>query len=260
MSKFTFINNLDVNKLFFAPVQVDKSKKKVPVYMSDTDLSWRNRVTFQMCKNETEHLVSKYGMSAPKEDATDTTRRNMAVTVSDKDTINKFKELDEKIIQIAIERAKEWWKKDLAPEAVRFKYHPTVKYDEKLGCDMFRFKVALPSPDRKSFTEIFTTTSDDNEIVVSNHEVLGWGVEVNPVVSSAQIWFLGENQFGISFTADILVAKPASQMTNLERMQGTYKVKEEPSKKQKTGTAESSSTPLDGKEEDGVKEEDDGPM
>ena len=76
-----------------------------------------------------------------------------------------------------------------------------------------------PDPEKKygKPTTIYNIVGD-GKVVRSNASSLTEASEITPSVSSMQVWFLGENQFGMSLKAETLFVKTKLRPSPLESM------------------------------------------
>ena len=209
-----FIGDIDFAELYFAPVAIDKSRKSVAMYMSAKNTTYNNRVRFQLVEDEDSPVVSKWNVDTAVEDA-DPSRLKQTVllnSVVHKKTIDKLHELDKMVQEEAVKKSKEWWKKELPAEAISYKYKPLIAWDEKSECYAASYKVIVPHPRPELGKKYGKETpiykiSDEGDAVVSDHRILTQGSEMTPQVSTVGVWFMGDNQFGVSLRAEVLLCK-----------------------------------------------------
>jgi hypothetical protein len=230
-----YIGGMDFSGLYFAPVETVKSRKSVNVYLNNRNTTWSNRIAFQLSENEETPLIAKYGIDTADEGHEgDPYRRNVTALLdptTHKTTIDKLMDIDKIVKAEALKKCKEWWKKDLEESAVNFKYKPLVIWDEVKQVYSVKFKVIVDPPNREpgkkySKPTVIYKISDNNDAIQSDSSILTSGSEITPQVSAVQVWFMGENQFGISLKADVLLVKPKLVPSPLETMQTKRKFNE----------------------------------
>jgi hypothetical protein len=224
--KVMYVADLDVSKLHFGPATTLSTRKSVPLHMSAENTTWKNRVSVQLCDDEDSPLTVAFGIVEPKDDE-DPTRRNIMIRfdpVTHKDVIAKLQELDNHIMDVAAQRSKEWWKKEVTPDAIKHKYKPLVAWDEDRGLWTAKFKVIVPHPKPDPLkkysnpTVVYRMNTEDGTLVQADASILTMGSEVVPCVSTMQVWFMGENQFGVSLRAESVLCKPTYQCAPYESM------------------------------------------
>lgn len=262
MSDIKYIASQDFSGLHFCPVQVERNRKSVEMYMSSKSTSWSNRVSFQLVENEDSPAIAKYNLSPANEDQ-DPTRINFTVCLDSrnhKQAIETLLAIDAKVKSEAVARSKEWWKKELTEEAIAFKYKPLVTYDSDNDNYCVRFKVVVPhptpEPGRKygKPTEVYVLSDDGTAKLTKNAaSVLTSESEITPSLSTGGVWFMGENQFGVSLKADIILCKPKPQKTGLDRMtlkRKYAKVSEDSSEEKEVENKEETSAEKEEEEEE----------
>lgn len=215
MQKVKFIGEIDFSNLYFAPVETVKNRKSVNVYCNNKNTTWSNRIAFQLAEDEETPVIAKYNLDTPQ-DGEDPTRLNLTVLLNattHKAAIDKLMDIDKIVKAEAFKKCREWWKKDLEEAAVGFKHKPLIVWDEARDAYAVKFKVLVqhpnPEPGKKySKPSVIYRLTDDDQVVRSDSSILTEGSEITPSVSSVGVWFLGENQFGMSLKADVLLVKP----------------------------------------------------
>ena len=87
-----------------------------------------------------------------------------------------------------------------------------------------KFKVVVPHPKpeagkKYSKTTVIYCPTSEGEVMKSDHTVLmSKSAHLVPSLSSVGVWFMGENQFGISLKADVMFCKPVVTPTPLESL------------------------------------------
>lgn len=209
-----YIGDVDFGNLYFAPMVVDKTRKSVAMYMTKGNTTYANRVLFQLVPDEESPAASRYKVEAAAEDQ-DPSRLKQTVMLNaetHQKTIEKLQELDRLVLAEATAKSKEWWKKELPAEAVAYKYKPLIAWDDKVESYQVSYKVIVPHPKPEfgkkysKATSIYKVT-DDDKVVASEHSILTQGSLMTPSVSTVGVWFMGDNQFGVSLRADVLLCK-----------------------------------------------------
>ena len=234
MAQAKFIGDIDMGELYFAPIVVDKSRKSVNIYTNSKSTTWANRLVFQVCEDEDAPLIAKYPLQEPPEDG-DVTRRNITVTLNieqHKVIIDQLFAMDNAVLSVAKQRSREWWKKDLDPTLVAAKYKPIIEQEMDSDTNYrVRLKVIVPhpcpDPNRKYGKEtVIYRLREDGDAMLSNHAILTADAELVPEVSAMSVWFLGENQFGVSLRSETILCKPKVVATALQRLKLKRKVRE----------------------------------
>ena len=206
-----FVGDLDLSKAHLMPMVTDASgRKKVDIYLDNTSTQSSNRLQFQLCPNEDEAMVTRFGLDKVREDERDPTRRGLVCVVSHEATIQSLKALDDAVVAYAVANSKELFKKVLTEEQVRLRYKPVIaheKDDESLPY-LIKFKVkcmgaAVP-------TKIFKFTGSGTSVRANEDTLAHRGSRIVPIVSAYGLWFMaGDAQFGLSFQAEKMLVDPA---------------------------------------------------
>lgn len=132
--------------------------------------------------------------------------------------VKQLAAMDQRIQEMGAANAKEWWKKDLSATEVCAKHHPTCAHSNEHNNDTMKVKVFLPSPTSKMRpTEIYKDLGD-GRVVRADHSVLTRGANVvAATVSAISVYFIGNDKFGVSFNADMLVVAPKTEASALEK-------------------------------------------
>lgn len=221
----TYIGNVDLSTLYFSPVAVEKSRKSVSVYLNDKNTSWANRMAFQLCEDEDSPIITKYGIQEPQEDQEET-RLNLPVLLDPtihKVEIDKLHEIDKIVKAEACKKSKEWWKKDHKPEAIDVMYKSLIEWDNDRAMYRVKMKVIVPHPQPEPGKKYSKPTAiyhlnESGKVEKADHSILTRGSKLVPSVSTSCVWFLGDNAFGISLKADVILCKPGIERTPLEQL------------------------------------------
>ena len=217
-----FLGDIDLTTLHFSPLVVDKKvgKKSVDVTVGSSVVNYANRLSFQMCADENHPLVARWNLSTPRDDDRDKTRRTYELRLEEDSVLmNSLKQLDAIVLKKAQENAREWWKKDLSPEAVAAKFKPIVGEPRLMqdgvtpDAHTVKIKVVCPPAERCS---TIMRIDRPGVLVPGAPEDLTRDAEVIPIVRTMGIWFLGDSQFGMSLMSDKLIVKPVRQPSFLE--------------------------------------------
>ena len=199
-------SKVDVHALVF------KDATKTPAggqhVFIDTSATNRASPQFQLA----EKMRVPFGIRSASLDGTDDgPRKNMEVSVDDEDVQAFLRGLDERVLQEAADRSKEWFKKKLTVEQVATLFRPSMAQDDagkfapllriKVNADTAkrppRVFVATPSPD--GGMKYLPGTLDD--CPPQSH--------VTPVVELGGVWLINKG-CGITFTCTDLLVYPAS--------------------------------------------------
>lgn len=216
-TQFMITTDLNPNDFHYSNVIVDKSRKSVKTFASRHNLTYENRIMFQLCKDENHAMPVKYDIE-PR-DGDDPQRRNVIVTITDPDMIEKLQEIDAHNLAVACERSKEWFKKEISAAELKIRYKPILNFNEERNEYVFKFKLVLPSVDdpKRQFTEIFTT--DGSKPRGADHTIVTRDAMVVPVVHTNGIWFMGgDSSFGMSFVASIVRVQPKEVVPPMKKM------------------------------------------
>ena len=205
-----FIGDCDFSTLYFTPLVTVKRCKSVSVYCNDENTTWANRVCAQLSPDEDYPIAVKY-FELPRRDQ-DPTRLNMKIcldSVTHETTINKLEDIDREVYNKAVESSNEWWGRTIDEDTIALMHKPLLEWRD--DCYMMKLKVIVPHPNPepgKKYsrpTLIFRlhlhgyVTKEDHTILLKR------GVQVVPSVSSPGVWFLGDNAFGMTMKAEVLL-------------------------------------------------------
>jgi hypothetical protein len=207
---YPYVGDVDFSQVQFAPSLVSDSstkRKSVETFLDGTSTRRSNHIKFQACRDETEPMEAHWSLDAVFDDSKDASRRTQTVRLTNEKTLEALRALDERVVQEAVSRSKEWWKVELNEDQVRLRYNPLVQ--TKDGQPIFKFKVkctgaAVP-------TKIMRVVSE-NEVVPDTERVLETaGAKMVPLVSTMGLYFLGDKGFGLSFQAEELLVTPGEE-------------------------------------------------
>lgn len=151
----------------------------------------------------------KYRLDEPGD--RDPLRRGQTVFVEDARVVEKLAEFDEYIVQAAVEKSKDWFKKTLTEAEVRMRYKPTLfkrpeeENDPTVPMQM-KFKVKCPG------VQVPTQLSlhKGNRILLDGGSVEDLCIEntkVSVVASLYSIWFSAVG-FGVAWQAESMIIHP----------------------------------------------------
>ena len=206
---YPYVGDVDFSQVHFAPLVSDAStkRKSVETFLDGSSTRRSNHIKVQMCRDETEPMEAHWSLDAVFDDSKDASRRTQVVRLTNEKTLEALRALDERVVQEAVRRSKEWWKSELNEDQVRLRYNPLVQ--TKDGQAIFKFKVkctgaAVP-------TKIVRVVSE-SEVVPDTERVLETaGAKMVPLVSTMGLYFLGDKGFGLSFQAEELLVTPGEE-------------------------------------------------
>jgi hypothetical protein len=206
-----FVGDLNLSKVHLTPMVMEASgRKKVDIYMDASSTQSSNRLQFQLCPDEEDAMVTRYGLDKVRDDDRDPTRRGLVCVVSNEAAIKALTALDDAVVAYAVANSKDLFKKVLTEEQVRLRYKPVIaheKDDESLPY-LIKFKVkctgaAVP-------TKIFRITGPGTSVRANEDALTNRGSRIVPIVSAYGLWFMaGDAQFGLSFQAEKMLVDPA---------------------------------------------------
>jgi len=138
--------------------------------------------------------------------------------VSDKVCIAKLRELDARIVKEAMDRSKEWFKKDLDEAAVKFRYKPIVVEEEDLAEFTLKVKVQIKDGKSRTYTHVHLINKEESTMVKDvGHDIISKDSKVTISIGTMGLWFMGDS-FGMSLKADTILIEPHVTKTDVERM------------------------------------------
>ena len=202
------IHDLDLNSIYFhSPTFNVKGQKVVELSFDKDSTAWSNRMTLQLCYDETTPLISNWALSQVRE-GQDPTKREYELALN-KEVEEKLAAFDQLILKKACENSREWFKKELKPEQIEARYKSLVKTAKSEGEPNFiKIKVKCPPADKP--TPIKKLSEDGTRISNSNTSILTRNAKVVPTVRIMNIWFMTDS-FGVSLAAHKLIVTPLPQ-------------------------------------------------
>ena len=200
-----YVGSLDVNKIRFgAPYKIpDGMQSMIPITVGDGGelIGWDGRLRFQLGRDETDMVVTPYGLNQPFDQRSDPTRRTLSVTVNT-EIETKLLELDAYILKNCNENCNTFFGKLHDDEAVHFD-----READKRDLPEVRLKVLLPKmhdgqSERGStnFTNVMLMSAGSKKVRPANAEDIGRNALLLPVVEISGIWF-DNSRFGVTLTA-----------------------------------------------------------
>ena len=207
----SFVGDLDLSKVHLTPMVMDsQGRKKVEIFLDNTSTKNNNRLQFQLCPDEDEPLVTKYGLDIVRDNDRDPTRRGLMCIVENESTISSLKNLDEAVVKYAIENSKDLFKKTLNEEQVRMRYKPVIAHEKDDDTLPYLMKFKVKCTGAQVPTKIFCKTERGTTVRSNEDALANRGSRVMPIVSAYGLWFMaGDMQFGLSFQAENILVEPA---------------------------------------------------
>jgi len=146
MPSTQLIKDVSADMFHFHPMQTKNMQKVVDMSLDPKSASWGNRLSVQLC-NDTDPLVAKWGVSTPREEARDDERykRTYELNAPD-DLVDLFRQIDDMVIEKAVENARDWFKKDIGREQIVEKYKSLLKEkDDEDPTVLLKIKCHPPS-------------------------------------------------------------------------------------------------------------------
>lgn len=212
---YSFVGDLDLSKVHLAPLVMKDNKKQVELFLDASSTLNSNHVKFQLCPNELEPITTRYPLDQAHQDNSDGTRRGLMLVIKNKRAIASLKALDEAIVQHAIAKSKELFKKELPEDNVRLRYKPILvpHPDDEEACLM---KIKVKCTGAKVPTKIKRKISGTQVKPSNENDLSAGGALVVPLVSTFSLWFMGgDTQFGLSFQAEELMVTPGAERNEL---------------------------------------------
>jgi hypothetical protein len=161
-----------------------------------------NKLLFQL-----PQLKAPYGLSSFTDAATNKTTYSLDLSLDDQGVEQKFRELDDLVVDYVADRSQEFlgkvYKKDVIREAL---YKPLVKPSK--GSYAPTLKLKVPTRPDGSF-EPMAWTMDQKQ---TDLEKIGKSTMVYTIVNINSIWFI-DNKFGVSVRLEQVLFSPSSKLT-----------------------------------------------
>lgn len=194
------ITDLDLSKLHVEPCKDRESQKIAEVYLNDK----REKIFFNLCRDTSEPVEARINLDDPGTGKTD--RRGWGVKLEDEATLKVLRDIDEQMIQLALERSKEWWKKQYEETQIRFMYKPLLRKIKDDTFDTLKFKVKMGEPVP---TLMHLREGDVVRRKAARAHDLVKGALVTPCLSMYALWITGAG-FGLSIQAEEMNVTPPS--------------------------------------------------
>ena len=202
------VHDLDLNSIHFhSPTFNIKGQKVVELSFDKDSTAWSNRMTLQLCYDETKPLISNWALGQVRE-GQDPTKREYELALN-KEVEDKLAALDKLILKKAYENSREWFKKDLKYEQVEARYKGIVKSAKMEGDPNF-IKIKVKCSPAEKPTPIKKLSEDGTSISNSNISILTRNAKVVPTVRIMNVWFMSDS-FGVSLAAHKLIVTPLPQ-------------------------------------------------
>lgn len=204
---FAHITDIDMNNLYFAPMESKDGKQRVELY-KDSAVSKHNKLFFNLCEDPTEPFQCRYRLDSVR-DESDGSRRGLAVKLQDPTVRDAIAALDDAVVNKAVEHSKEWFKKELTRDQILLRYKPLFLAKEEEEYPILKFKVKC----RVVPTKLHFLRSDGfivPEGASLDHLITGVA-HVAPILSVHSVWFMGGGtSFGLTIQAEEMVVRPAT--------------------------------------------------
>lgn len=164
-----------------------------------------HRIRFQLGSIE-EPLRAPFGVSKPKENQENTSRRDLDLSIDNDDLLDFLRKLDASNLDAAVERSTDWFKKEIAKPVLADRFKPIVKEPNRAEYRPTAHTKMVVDAERNN-TQIFlvskeTPAGPDGPARIDEYEPITFrdipkGAKVMAVVETNGLW-LGSNQFGMS--------------------------------------------------------------
>lgn len=188
-----------------------KGQKMVDISFDETSKAWSQRVIFQVCKGESEALISPYGLSKPRE-GQDETKRNLELVLENEEVINKLKEIDDHVKNYAHKNSKALFRKDLSEAEIEAKYKSILKWKEsKDGKEGYHYIIVKVNTERPPLIKVIEDGKMRDDTIVS----INAGCKIVPKIRLLFMWFMSDS-FGITPQADKFIVFPGKKRKFLD--------------------------------------------
>lgn len=208
--KHPFVGDIDFNKLIFSPLAVKGPSNKQEVILS---MEEKKRLWMHLCPDIDDPMFAKFSIDSANDENPD--RRGQTLVVDHPQTLQSLKTLDDKIIQMAVERSKEWFKKTLDETQVRSKYVPLLKRRDGESIDFVKIKLKCGNADYPTKLHLMQNNRLDPTKpfdMVPNGATLqhleARSCKLVPLVSIYALWFGMGGAFGLSMQAETICVYP----------------------------------------------------
>jgi hypothetical protein len=218
---YEFVGDLDVSKVVFKPLAMDKGIPRVEIAK---DASTKSKFFFNLCKKATEPFELRYRLDSVQE-GSDGSRRGLSVKIQDEQVKKVLQELDEAVVAAGVANCKEWFKKSQMSEMeVRARHKPLLVFSEdnpdecslkfKVKCAQYKTKLHLLQ-EGNNVVMNGATLDDLNERTT----------RIAPILSIYSVYFMGGgSQFGISIQAEEMFVLPGAKDGALSNFLGEFNV------------------------------------
>jgi hypothetical protein len=192
-------SNFSVSDVKFSELKKNKMGGKA-IYLNSQS---GGKLMFQM-----PQLKAPYGLSSFTDAASGKTTYSLDLSLDDANVEQKFRELDDSILDYVAEHAQEFlgkiYKKDVIREAL---YKPLVKPSKGNYAPTLKLKV--PTRPDGSF-EPMAWTMDQKQTELDK---LGKSTMVHTIININSIWFI-DNKFGVSVRLEQVLFSPSSKLSS----------------------------------------------
>lgn len=208
-----FVGTVDFSQLHFGAVDNSNNKTRVEIFKDGSSTAPKNRLNMlNLCKDANAPISTRFALDLVRDDG-NPNRRGLALWITDEDTLRAFAQLDERIIEEATLRSKEWFKggKQLTKDQVKGRYKPLVEAASDEDPRMY-MKIKIKTGTEKYPTTLHRCDEKTSEVVLHGATVddLTVGASVVPLVSASYgLWFMmGGATFGLSMQAEEMIVTP----------------------------------------------------
>lgn len=229
MSQVRYVGELDLSKTAFGPFESSGNKSSVQIFTDEASMQSKRRPEFQLCAGVKDPIEAPFGMDSFNPDVDrNPDRRAMVLKLDNPATVASLQKLDSRIVQIAVERSKEWFKKQMTETEILARYKPLVYQREGRDDMLMRVKVKVLNsqvPTRLHLMEpsgvVRKRGAKAEHLEKIKDGRAGAVVRVVPIVSAYSLWFMaGGASFGLSLQAEDMIVFPAEEADELSRFAG----------------------------------------
>ena len=213
-----FCGNIDIDALEYkAPTNNRSGGKVVGVSTVAGSNDWKDRLRFQMSESDHENLqTAVWGLATPLP-GQDAARRTLELSVESPALESFLQRMDEKNVQTALDKAPEWFRKELDRDQITNMYvtllkpsakqgmKPTVRVKVKCGADYPTNVYVVQGTDEHGDLMYTRGTQDD----LTRH------AKCLVMAETGGLWFMSR-QFGMSFVATDIMVWPSRRATGID--------------------------------------------
>lgn len=202
-------DRFNVDSLFYMPPSSNKAGgKQVMISTVEGSTSYKDRIRFQMCEDDHTNLQTiQWGLQS-QQDAQNSVRRNLEVTVESESVKNFLSMLDQKNLQTATQNMSTWFKSVRDEGALKDMYTPLLRATND-GKVAVRVKVNCGE---EYPTDIYVATSPIGSPLVykkGNSDHLVRGSKCMVMVDATCLYFINNRAFGMTLNAKKMVVWPS---------------------------------------------------